>query len=236
MPPDHPLSPGGSTLAIMDANVLLPPRLSDLLFDCALAGLYCPRWTQDIEAEFIEHFGEVVLTKGKQARREVVAAGPNPAHIAKARHRLGCFRAAIGAEHEVLLYDRPEYRSKVPNAVDKGDIHVASAALVLRSLSDGEGLPDKVFIISNNLTHLGTKDMAALGIAVVSPGAFIEELNAVAPDRVEQALLKTVNDLMTPPFTKANLLGLLDAHGAKAAAKHWSQKWQVKIYQQGLAP
>lgn len=233
MPPDHPLSPGGATLVILDANVLLPPRLSDLLFDCALAGLYCPRWTQAIEDEFIEHFGEVALTKGRQARREAAAAGPNPAHIAKARHRLGCFRAAVGFEHEVLLYDRPEYLAKVPNAVDAGDIHVASAALVLRGLSDEEGLADKVCIVSNNLTHLAPKDMAALGIEVMSPGVFIDELNKAAPNRVEQALLKTVNDLTTPPFTMANLLGLLDTHGAKATAKHWSRQWKVKIPQQG---
>lgn len=225
MPTDNPLSPGGATLAILDANVLLPPRLSDLLFDCALAGLYCPRWTQAIEAEFIQHFGKVVLTKGKQARRKVAAAAPNLAHIAKARRRLNCFRSSVGPEHEVLLYDRQEYLAKVPKAVDAGDIHVASAALVLRSLSDGEGLPDKIFIISNNLAHLATQDMAALGIAVVSPGAFIDELNNAAPDRVEQALLKTVNDLTTPAFTKSDLLDLLGAHGAKATAKHWSQRW-----------
>jgi len=219
----------------LDANVLLPPRLSDLLFDCALAGLYCPRWTQDIEDEFVKHFGAVVLTKGKQARLAAAAAGPDPAHIAKARHRLGCFRAAVGPEYEVLLYDKPEYVAKVPKAVDKGDIHVASAALVLRGLSDEEGLSDKVCIVSNNLAHLAAKDMASLGIAVVSPGAFIDELNKAAPDRVEQALLKTVNDLTTPPFSMADLLGLLDAHGAKATAKHWSKQWQLKIPQQGLA-
>jgi hypothetical protein len=30
---DHPLSPGGITHALLDANVLLPPRLSDALLD-----------------------------------------------------------------------------------------------------------------------------------------------------------------------------------------------------------
>lgn len=233
---DHPLSPGGVTLAVLDANVLLPPRLSDILFDFALAGLYCPRWTQAIEAEFIQHFGEVVLTKGKQARRDIAAAVPDPVHLAKAQHRLGCFRSAVGPEHEVLLYDRPEYRTKVPKAVDEGDIHVASAALVLRGLSHEEGLTDTVCVVSNNLAHLAPKDMGALGIAVVSPGAFIDEINKAAPDRVEQALLKTVNDLTSPPVTRADLLRLLAAHGAKATAKFWSKKWRVKTPPPGLAP
>ena len=35
---DHPLSPGGNTLVILDACVLLPSRLSDVLFDLMLEG------------------------------------------------------------------------------------------------------------------------------------------------------------------------------------------------------
>jgi hypothetical protein len=31
----HPLSPGGNTLVIFDTCVLLPSRLSDVLFDAA---------------------------------------------------------------------------------------------------------------------------------------------------------------------------------------------------------
>jgi hypothetical protein len=38
------LSPGGKTLALLDTNALLPPRLSDILFDMCLERLYCPRW------------------------------------------------------------------------------------------------------------------------------------------------------------------------------------------------
>jgi hypothetical protein len=34
----HPLSPGGETHVLLDANVLLPPRLSDILPDLCLEG------------------------------------------------------------------------------------------------------------------------------------------------------------------------------------------------------
>ena len=34
----HPLSPGGNTLVVLDTCVLLPSRLSDVLFDLMLAG------------------------------------------------------------------------------------------------------------------------------------------------------------------------------------------------------
>jgi hypothetical protein len=53
---DHPLSPRGDTLVVLDACVLLPPRLSDVLFDLALEGLYVPLWTAEIEAEFLRNF------------------------------------------------------------------------------------------------------------------------------------------------------------------------------------
>ncbi|MBB5605982.1 MULTISPECIES: hypothetical protein [unclassified Janthinobacterium] len=228
MPPiKHPLSPGGSTLAVLDANVLLPPRLSDLLFDLALTGLYHPRWTQTIEDEFIRHFGAVVLAQVKAERTAIKAALPDPVHIAKAKHRLHCFRSAVGQEYEVLLYDQPGYKNRVPSKVHAGDMHVASAALVLHTLAQEECAVDKVFIVSSNLPHLAVKEMAAIGIDVVSPGDFINRLNAAAPAQVEHALLKTIHDLTSPPCHKEDLLKLLITHGAEETAKYHAAKWNA---------
>ena len=224
---DHPLSPGGSTLAVLDANVLLPPRLSDILFDMFMVGLYYPRWTQTIEGEFIRNFGAVALAENAQERKAFKAARANPKHIAKAQYRLNCFRAAVGPEYEVLLYDKPAYRAKVPSAVHAGDIHVASAALVLHTLAQEEGVADKVFIVSSNLAHLAVKDLAAMGISVLSPGTFIDKINTAAPARVKMALLKTINDLSAPPFTKEDLLSLLVMHGATETAGFHVTGWKT---------
>lgn len=234
MPTDHPLSPGGRTLCVLDANVLLPPRLSDLLFDLFLHDLYAPRWTQTIEGEFLRHFGEVALAKNKQERKAISAAShdlDHIRHIAKAKYRLHCFRSAVGPEYEVLLYDKPDYKSKVPSAVHAGDIHIASAALVLHTLVQEEGVADKVFIVSNNLQHLAVKEMAAIGINVASPGDLINQLNAAAPDQVESALMKTINDLLTPQITQEFLLRLLVTHGAKNTANYYATKWGLQIPQ-----
>ncbi|WP_300752390.1 hypothetical protein [Janthinobacterium sp.] len=223
MPPiKHPLSPGGSTLAVLDANVLLPPRLSDLLFDLALTGLYHPRWTQAIEDEFIRHFGAVALAQNKKHRKAIQAASPDPAHSAKAKHRLHC-----GQEYEVLLYDQPGYKNRGPSKVHAGDMHVASAALVLHTLAQEECAVDKVFIVSSNLPHLAVKEMALIGIDVVSPGDFINRLNAAAPAQVEHALLKTIHDLTSPPCHKEDLLKLLITHGAEETAKYHAAKWNA---------
>jgi len=42
----------GGLYAVLDANVLIPARLSDILFDLALEGLYQPFWQTEIEREF----------------------------------------------------------------------------------------------------------------------------------------------------------------------------------------
>ena len=55
----HPLSPGGNTLVILDTCVLLPSRLSDVLFDLMLEGLYFAYWTGDVETEFLRNWPEV---------------------------------------------------------------------------------------------------------------------------------------------------------------------------------
>ena len=112
---------------------------------------------------------------------------------------------------------------------------MASAALVLHALAQEEGSTDKVFIVSDNLVHLAIKDMAAIGILVVLPGEFINMLNVAAPTRVEKALLKTIEDLEAPPFTREDLLRLLDARGAIDTAKFYASKWNMKIPQQGVA-
>lgn len=118
----------------------------------------------------------------------------------------------------------------VRSDVDPGDIHVAAAALVLHTLAQQENTPDKVFIVSNNLTHLAVIKMAAIGIDVVSPGDFINKLTAAAPAKVETALLKTIQDLAAPPYTKEDVLSLLVTHGAYATAQFYAKYWELKIF------
>lgn len=88
MAADHPLSPGGVTHALLDTNALLPPRLSDVLFDLCLQGLFTAKWTLDIETEFLRNWPKVVARQ----RGATSAASAKQAAIeqAKARRRLAC--------------------------------------------------------------------------------------------------------------------------------------------------
>jgi hypothetical protein len=175
--PDHPLSPAGSTYAVLDANALLPPRLSDVLFD--LRDLYFPRWTVDIEREFLRNWAQVVKRVSGAELKAYKAASPHPDDERKAEKRLNAYHNAVGDEYRLIGY--------------------------------------------------GANHIAGLGIEVIRPGAFVDQLFQAAQDRVSEALEQTVSDLTTPPYTKSDLLGSLSLHGAKATVKHFSKAWSVRL-------
>lgn len=205
---DHPLSPRGFSLAVLDACALLPPRLSDVLFDLALEGLYLPHWTTEIEDEFLRNFQAVTG-----------AAAPGGAH------RLGAFRAAARMRHEIFGHMDPSAIARVPAAVDQKDVHVASAALMLaRSAEAGV---DKVFLVTANLEDLPPGALAVQGVVTLSPGAFVDALHMADSERVQRALTRTLADLKNPPYTAAELLAALSLHGASVTVKSLSKAWGV---------
>lgn len=194
---------------MLDACALLPPRLSDVLFDLALEGLYLPHWTAEIEGEFLRNFQAVTgaATAGGGARR------------------LGAFRAAARMRHEIFGHMDPSAIAKVPAAVDKKDVHVASAALMLvRSAQAGV---DKVFLVTANLEDLPPGALAIQGVVTLSPGAFVDALHTFWVGRVQRALTRTLADLTNPPYTAAELLAALALHGASATVKSLSKAWGV---------
>lgn len=194
---------------MLDACALLPPRLSDVLFDLALEGLYLPHWTADIEDEFLRNFQAVTG-----------AAAPDGG-----ARRLGAFRAAARMRHEIFGHMDPSAIARVPAAVDKKDVHVASAALMLARSAEAD--VDKVFLVTANLADLPPGALAMQGVVTLSPGAFIDALHAAEPERVQGVLTRTLADLKDPPYTAAELLAALSLHGATATVKSLSKAWSV---------
>lgn len=218
---DYPLSPGGVTYALLDANVLLPPRLSDIVFDLFSQGMFKARWSECIEQEFVRNWPKVVANVKPGLSTESLAEERK-----KAKRRLSCYQGAV-REYEIFGYDNDEVSSRVPAAVDAGDKHVAAASLVL--LDYAENANDKVFILSNNLKHLAVADMKALGVAVIRPGPFIDLLTHVAPERVGAALDQSITSLSKPPYTRRMLLEVLRLHGAVITANHFEQAWRADL-------
>lgn len=223
MAADHPLSPGGVTHAPVDANTLLPLRISDVLFDLCLVGLFSARWSADIEAEFLRNWPRVVA-----GVKPPMSAQQAAAETVKAEKRLESYKRAV-RDHEIFGHEEPSMLTRVPVGVDAGDKHVAAAALVLRDLALQDNANDKVYIVSNNLKHLAVSDMKQLGVFVVPPGKFIDSLTKAASARVGLALDRCVNSLKNPPYTRARILWALQVHGAKTTAQNFAPAWGVKL-------
>ena len=217
----HPLSPGGLTYAVLDANTLLAPRLADLLFDLYLVGLYYPRWTEQIEAEFLRNWAKVTQSVAKRpsqsTRRQVNLKSSSDPRAVK---RLATFRAAVGDECHVFGFDDPLLMQKVPPQVDPNDRHVACAAIVLQKICVETNKLDQVFLVTKNLVDLAPTEMSRLGVRVIAPGPFIDSLLDKDPKGVEAALSKTTSDLKAPVYTKEQLIAMLKLHGAKRTSRH----------------
>src|SRR5450830_1692822 len=107
----HPLSPRGSTLVILDTCVLLPSRLSDVLFDLMLEGLYFVYWTGDVETEFLRNWPQVHPDAAKSGAK-----------------RLKAFQRATNNGHLITGYDGGAFMSGVPVRVHGNDRHLIAAA------------------------------------------------------------------------------------------------------------
>jgi hypothetical protein len=103
----HPLSPGGNTLVILDTCVLLPSRLSDVLFDLMLEGLYFAYWTGEVETEFLRNWPLV-----------------HPAASKSGAKRLKAFQQATNNGHLVTGYEHAAFVSRVPARVHDNDRHL----------------------------------------------------------------------------------------------------------------
>lgn len=199
----HPLSPRGNTLVILDTCVLLPSRLSDVLFDLMLEGLYFAYWTREVESEFLRNWSQVHPEAPKSGNK-----------------RLKAFQRAANNAHLITGYDHATFMSLVPARVHDNDRHLIAAALVMVNGLGDEDDPalHKIMIVSDNIKHLAAADTRKLGIEVIKAGAYLDRLFHLAPARTCQAIAKSLNDLTKPPYSKAELVSALRLHGAKATA------------------
>ena len=199
----HPLSPGGNTLVILDTCVLLPSRLSDVLFDLMLEGLYFSYWTGDVETEFLRNWPQV-----------------HPYALKSGARRLKSFQRATNNGHLITGYEDNAFMCRVPTRVHQNDRHLIAAALVMHNGLEEEDNPalHKVIIVSDNTKHLAVADTRKLGIEVIKAGVFLDRLFNAAPARASLAMAKSLRDLKKPPYTVAEMVAALRLHGANAMA------------------
>src|SRR3990170_6215818 len=110
-------------VALLDASVLHPWVVCDLLLRLAERGLYRPAWSSEILDELVDSLTE---------RR--------PENAERFRRR----RERMEAAFAEAMAERPErFMSAVPDEVDPGDRHVVAAAFAARA----------DVIVTNNVRH-----------------------------------------------------------------------------------
>jgi hypothetical protein len=145
----------GEPIWVLDACVLYPTVLREILIGCAARGLYEPAWSPRIAEEWARTAerqggpGDAALARGETAR---LAA------------RFALTRTEHAADDEAALW--------LP---DPADIHVLATA----RLAGAQG------IVTMNLRDFPRRELAPLGLVAVHPDPFLLGFLASQPEVVE---------------------------------------------------
>jgi len=175
--------------AILDANVIYPAPIRDLLLNLAEQELYNPKWSKIIEDEWIRN-----LLKNrpdlKRARLNKTVKVMNQA-----------FPNAMVNSFEKLIET-----IELPDADDR---HVVAAAIKSES---------KV-IITSNIKDFPAKKLAEFEIEILTPDNFIVGLTKIDKDLVIKALKNQLASLKNPPMSKEDLINTLKKCGLNKSLK-----------------
>lgn len=169
--------------AFLDASVLYPVSLRNLLMRLALAGLFQARWSADVHREWM---------------RAVLRDHP---HIPA--ERLERLRVAMDLHAEgalVVGYDVLIPTLKLP---DDNDRHVLAAAIV----------GDVDLIVTHNLRDFPGGLLDVHGIEAIHPDIFVSDLIGRSPERVVAAVRDQQAVLRNPPVAMDDLLLLFERLG-----------------------
>ena len=170
-------------IALLDANVLYPPGLRDLLMWLAVVLAYEPRWTEEIHAEWMRN----VL----KDRPEVT-----PAQLERTR------RLMDQVNPKCLVRG---YEARIPTLTlpDADDRHVLAAAI--------EAGAD--VLVTFNLRHFPRKALAPNGLRALPPDLFLEALFDANPARFLRGIRQHRASLKNPSKSVEEYLSALAAQG-----------------------
>jgi len=166
-------------LAVLDANVLFPLMLRDVLVSLAALDVFEARWTNQIHDEWIRN----VLKNNPLTVQETF----------ENTRRLMDFHVpdALVEGYEPLI--------ETLSLPDPDDRHVLAAAIHANAPT----------IVTWNLRDFPAHVLSLYGIRAVSPDVFLIELLAQSPSEVVGALSKQRKRLKNPPHTPQQFLETL---------------------------
>ena len=166
----------GSFRAFLDANVLYPVSLRNLLMRLALAGLFQALWSSHVHEEWI---AAVLRDRPDLSARQLESV-----------------RGAMDERSEDSVVTG--YESLIPSIIlpDPDDRHVLAAAIV--------GGAD--VIVTRNLRDFPAECLAPYEIEAQHPDEFIRHLIDLAPVLVVRAVNEQQSRLVNPPISIGELL------------------------------
>jgi predicted nucleic acid-binding protein len=174
---------------LLDANVLYPAPLRDVLLQLAVADLFRARWTEDIHREWIE----ALLAKEAQRDRAI---------LERTRHLMD------KAIPDCLVTD---YEKLIPDLTlpDPNDRHVLAAAII--------GQCD--IIITQNLKDFPQETLSVYEIEVQAPDPFLRQLLGLEPLIFCECIRKIRARLKNPPFSTSDYLSILRQQGLRTTVE-----------------
>ncbi len=157
--------------AFIDANVFYSITISDLLVECARAGLFRAFWSERVHAEWTGHL--------KTNRPDL-----NPARIDA---RKSAMDAAV---YDALVTD---FDHLIPSLQlpDASDRHILAAAMVARATC----------IVTFDLKHFPPAMLTVHGIIATDPDAFLSDLLAFDPDEFLKCVREVLRRMKNPRRT-----------------------------------
>lgn len=174
------VDPDAVLTAFLDANVLYPALLRNVMMYLALARLYRPLWSEAVHAEW--------MTALRRDHPELT--GPQVQRT---------YRLMIEHVPDAMVMG---YESKVDGLTlpDAKDRHVLAAAL-----HGGASV-----IVTSNLKHFPARALKPHGIRAEAPDAFLSKLVRRKGEAVTAALRELRLELKAPPYSVEDLLSGLE--------------------------
>jgi len=177
--------------ALLDANVLYPFLLRDLLLSLAEVRLYKPKWSKQIEEEWIRN----LLTDRPDLNPEKIK------NIAITMNQ--AFEDATVSDYEPLI---PSL-----SLPDPDDRHVLAAAIVSRS----------DVIVTMNLRDFDEKELGKYNIDTVHPDTFIVNLIDLDIEKAIKAIQEMVQRRKKPTLNIIELIQRIENSKLPKAAKRF---------------
>jgi predicted nucleic acid-binding protein len=184
------MMPSSKLTVVLDACVLYPAPVRDLLLHLANFDLYYPKWTKQIQLEWkkslLKNRPDLKSEQLEKTISEMNKAFPNA---------------------NVLDYESFIPSIKLP---DLNDSHVLAAAIHSQA----------AVIVTSNLKDFPAKYLKGFDIEAQHPDIFIASLIDLNPDKSLRAFRQQVSFLKNPPMTESQVLSTLFKSGlTKTCAK-----------------